>query len=286
MKLMWQVVVALVLCMAAGNVRAQFGSFGAEGSAAPWPEPKRVVLGIDPKVKPDYAPVWITDKPNQRALVATQAALDKSLEHVEFNGLPLPACLVKLQTQTGVRFVLDERSLEDVEIKPDLLITCNMKSVSLRGVLNEMLLPQGLGWYPGQEGIVVSTKEEGGTKSLILIYPVQDLISTPEGQDFDTLIELLIAAVRPNSWHEGTGPPRYIDQNASAGALVIDQPWDVQEEVIAFFAGLRQMKTQQGIVGERWLSSTQKKRTESSQSSPASRSSWQRAPRLRWLRSR
>ncbi|MFO0897692.1 MAG: hypothetical protein U0836_09755 [Pirellulales bacterium] len=164
-----------------------------------------------------------------------------------FQDTPLSELPNWLRVHHGVQAILDVKTLEDIGVARDAPITLKLRGVSLHSALRHLLRQQDLTWRVDGELLIVTTPEEAEQHLRAVVYPVLDLVQKAdkeEGEpdlDYDTLIDLLMTQVAPDSWPEGTGPGPIAP---AAGSFVVPQTDDVHEQIAALLAALRQAKQQ------------------------------------------
>jgi len=158
---------------------------------------------------------------------------------LEFVETPLEDVVAYLRDYHGIEIQLDRKALGDVGISPDTPITRNVRGVSLRDGLRLMLRDLDLMYVPRDNVLLITTPEEAETMLATVVYPVGDLVMKQGRADFDSLIDLVTSSVKPSTWDEVGGPGSIapVESNLS---LVVSQTHEVQDEVAALLAKLRQ----------------------------------------------
>jgi hypothetical protein len=162
--------------------------------------------------------------------------------NVNFCDTPLRKALDDLSTWQGVNITVDRHALEDAGISIDRPVTIRADEVSLKGVMNLMLHPLGLGWCVSDNVVKVTTREGARGKLQMRAFQVADLV-VPQTEDEGTtgeaeLIRLITSTVEPRSWAI-MGGQGTIDYFPLTMTLVINQTPAIQEQVADFLAGLR-----------------------------------------------
>ncbi len=104
------------------------------------------------------------------------AAALKQSTVLEFIDTPLSDVVATLKDYHGIEIRLDQRALEDVGIPPDTPITEELRGVSLRSALKEMLSLLDLTYVIRNEMLVITTPEEAELDLTLRVYPVADLV--------------------------------------------------------------------------------------------------------------
>ncbi len=150
----------------------------------------------------------------------------------------------------GLNVVIDRKALEDAGIDPNAqAVTLRVTAAPLAGVFHLALEQQDLSWQIQDGMILITTPEQQEQTGLELrVYPVDDLVRVDGGvandlgsnHDYDTLIDLLVTTVAPDSWDE-VGGPGSISPMPNRSALVIGQTRDVQGRVGRLLEALRRV---------------------------------------------
>lgn len=149
-----------------------------------------------------------------------------------------------LGEQAGLSIQFDRRELDSVGLVPaDLKVSKNLKGLSLRSVLRNVLSEFEL-TYTYYEGVLMITTPEAADVYLVtLVYDVIDLIggdeSQPEDYDYDSLIELITSTVSPESW-DAVGGPGSI--SGFRGTIVVSQAAETHEDIVQLLAAARKAK--------------------------------------------
>ena len=212
------------------------------------------VLGVvNPDVEPSDQqpiPVIVQTRQQQEAYALAQQALPKQVR-ADFMDAPLSRILPFLQREAGCPILFDERELADAAISTDTLITLSLGRTSLRTTLDQITRAHSLAWVIEPPGILITTRAQVDTDPrfrLVVVYPVADLVKTPQGDDYDTLIDGLMETLHPETWkYTGTGEGT-IAPDLNGHAIVVAQSWEVHEQIEAYLTALRKAKLQHGLL--------------------------------------
>lgn len=184
---------------------------------------------------------------DRQAAAATNAALSRNAD-VDFKDATLADLTKFVNERTGLNVVLDHKALEDAGIAEDSAgLNLQVRGAPLAGIFELGLRQLDLSWHIHKGMILVTTPEEEEQSGLdIQVYPVADLVRVRRGvandegelDDFDTLMDLLVTSVAPDSWDE-VGGPGSIDCWPNRSALVISQTREVHERVGRALEALR-----------------------------------------------
>jgi len=198
--------------------------------------------------------------------IAVRNALDARQISLPFEATPFPQVVDYLSAVSGINFVIDPRSREDLDA---VEITLDIRDVTVKDALDLIMLQAGADGtivYEIVGNVVRFIKKEYRKKNQVLrIHPIADLtlgltdFIPPEitqlGADEDTevplfggqaeeapqpygtaedLMELVRTSVAPQTWEEGG------IMNVSGHNLVVLAPPPVQNEIARFLDDLRQ----------------------------------------------
>jgi hypothetical protein len=155
-----------------------------------------------------------------------------------------------------VPIVLARKKLEEASISSDAPITRKLQRLPLESILRLVLAELDLNFTVRDNVILISTPEDIESRLATRVYPVLDLVtqrkysstSAPSAAtaDYDSLIELITATIKPDSWDD-VGGPGSIDALDNAAVLTISQTRDVHREIENLLGSLRRAKAYQGI---------------------------------------
>jgi hypothetical protein len=141
----------------------------------------------------------------------------------DFANTPLTNVAQVLAEKHGIRFWIEERSLEDFGISKDLPITATCRGGPLGENLAAMLKPIRLTWlYDKEIGIIITTPEDAESRLETCVYKLV------RPARFDLLIEDITTRIAPSSWVDAGGPGNI---EAMPMGLVVAHSWKVHEEI-------------------------------------------------------
>ncbi|HLA86054.1 MAG TPA: hypothetical protein VJL29_14780 [Thermoguttaceae bacterium] len=164
-----------------------------------------------------------------------------------FTDAELGEVVAQLKRDHKIEIQLDKESLEELDLGTDTPVTCVVKDVSLRNALKLMLHPMELTFLIKDEVMLITTKAMAEEFLITKIYDVADLVSFRDEKgkpwnDYDSLIDTISGAVRPDSWSDmgGTGT---INGNtfSTAKVLVISQTDEIHGEIAQLLAMIREI---------------------------------------------
>jgi hypothetical protein len=153
---------------------------------------------------------------------------------------PLALVLQDLAGQSGLPIHLNRHRLEEAGVNPDnLVVSQSLENVSLASLLHLLLDEIELAFYVRDAAVEVTTPEdaESPDNMVTVAYPVHDLVDLPGGRDFDSLIELIVTTVAPESWSD-VGGPALVGEEVD-GWLLISQTGDVHEQIEQLLTQIR-----------------------------------------------
>jgi len=172
---------------------------------------------------------------------------------VDFVESPLRDVVAELSRQFQIPIVLAVKKMEEASVSPDAPVTKQVEDLSLESILSLILRDLELEYSIRDEVLLITTPEDNESNLDTRTYPVLDLVTSRKarssffvGGDYDSLIELITATIKPDSWDD-VGGPGAIDALDNAGSLVISQTQMVHRQVERLLTSLRAAKRTQGI---------------------------------------
>jgi len=177
---------------------------------------------------------------------AMRAALFKPVT-LDFQNTPLRDVAPALVTMTSLPVVLDERALEQGEVRLDKPVTFQRGPMPLGSALDVMLRPLGLVWAVDGELLWITTADAADSLFQTKVYDVSFIVpSNCRGDedgwiDFDSVIDGLENGIEPGSWSEtGAGQAAIGPYSAvRLDVLVVSQSSRLHEQVEAVLGDLR-----------------------------------------------
>ncbi|MCG8584250.1 MAG: hypothetical protein MI757_06010, partial [Pirellulales bacterium] len=135
---------------------------------------------------------------------------------------------------SGVPITLDLAAIEPLKLGPASRVSITKGKTTVGDLIDDALKAhhRKLDVVQGDAGLVISAV--AADRRLKMDHPVDDL--APDAADRAELIEMLVSLVPAPSWSEPDGTVRVTDGGT---ALSVDQPMQVQYEVIVFLEKLR-----------------------------------------------
>jgi len=187
--------------------------------------------------KPPKFDVEVYPLPTKREQLILDA-LQQPLK-LDFHELPLNDVVAYLSDlfRNDFDIQIDRTALEDNGLGPETPITLKTGNMSLKSALGILRDQYDIGYVIKDEYLLFTSLDKADVEVKTRIYPVADLI----GEDYDSLIEVITATVKPQSWDE-VGGPGSITPLAATGCLVFSQTQDVHDETLALLRALRAAK--------------------------------------------
>ncbi len=185
------------------------------------------------------------------------AALEKRLD-VEFIDLALEDCLQHLHEQSQLPVWIDKQTLTDEGIALDQPITLKLKGSRLESLLNLVLKPAQLTFFPEDDVLVITTAAKASETLTTRTYPVSDLYigrvetevakeaalpqakPAPPKKSTD-LLGAITTTIDPDTWEELSGPGSYTYVKET-NCLVVRQTWAVHRKILQLLRDLREAK--------------------------------------------
>jgi hypothetical protein len=256
---------------------SSWGEAGGGGSISPEPRTESLVVKQTDEVHEEIARLLATMRaagpnmgqemglraeaamPTQGLPIGGRGSAEKKIlralaspTNMDFVETPLQDVIDFLKEQHRIEIQIDAKALSDVGIDPATPITKNLKNVSLRSALKLMLRQLDLTYVIQDGALMITTPEEAETRSITVVYPVGDLISsrfrdpktgeiwTADQADYDSLIDLITSTVQPTTWDD-VGGPGSIAPFPATSSIVLSQTQDVHEQIDALLSTLRRV---------------------------------------------
>ena len=188
-----------------------------------------------------------------------------------FQDVPLRQALEEICQTTGVNVILDELSLEQVDVSSDTPVNLETQNVRLRTTLQLMLQPLKLKYRIENEVIKIASSFRG-PRLEVRTYPVADLIVPVPGtqnirreagrtflssekelvaREAASLLELIQTHVASDSWNAASGGSiRFFPDKLS---LVIRQNASIHSEIVELLEQLRKSQDTQPVIESKIL---------------------------------
>jgi hypothetical protein len=188
---------------------------------------------------------------------------------VSFKDTPLHQVIDDLRELAGVNIIADRSALQDADISLDMPLTLAVDKISLKSVLNLLLDQAKLTCHIKDEVLQITTREKARGRLRTVTFPVADLVTpdtamsriiasgfspyepTPPGLTVEeALMTLIQKTIATDSWREwgGRGAIQFFPLGQ---ALVVSQTEEIQEDIAALLASLRDLQSDlEGAVRE------------------------------------
>jgi hypothetical protein len=200
----------------------------------------------------------LIDQPVNKPLAESEKELEaarkieKALESetvFDFVEVPLREVAEILSKRHGINITLANLAIEASGQDPDVLITRNLKGISLGSALHLMLQDVELTYSINYESLVIAPRNYPRITIETRVYPVRDLVETvgPDGKamfDFDNLMKAVTETIEPESW-KACGGKGTIAAVPASNALTCYQDVEVHRRIRALFDVLRSIRDQQ-----------------------------------------
>lgn len=188
---------------------------------------------------------------------AAEAKILRLLEgpvSLDFREQSLEEVMNYLSDSIGLPIQFDLKALEDASIGPDLPVTCELPSMTVRSALSLLLGRLDLTWVIKNEVLLITTPEKAGNELITRVYPVHDLVVWRSGdrtvENYQHLIDMITATIAPTTWDE-VGGPGSIHEFRPSAALVVSETREVHEQIVPLLAAVRQARDLQNLTHDR-----------------------------------
>jgi hypothetical protein len=184
---------------------------------------------------------------------------------VEFNEVPLKMAIEYIKDKHQIEIRLDEKGLKETTIAVDTPLTINIKGISLRSALKQMLseLPNDPTFVIRDDVLVITSRERAAQYKLLRIYNVSDLVEDttlrhlepqpgygrpPREQPYDelnSLANVVQQAIEPGTWDPAQDNSVVPLISRRTPILVVRHSAIAQEEVASLLRSLRDVQERQ-----------------------------------------
>jgi hypothetical protein len=204
-------------------------------------QPKRVAKKPKPVFKPG---------PWQEG--AAEAAIEKALAtttELDVDEARLQDVIDYLKSLHGIEIQLDKAILADVSINADTPVTINVRGISLKSALKQMLgtMRPELTYMIRDEMLLITTPDIVEENLITKVYDVADLVVCRDERDvlwddYDTLIDTIVTANPPTRWDYVSWPGSITGATfGPAKVLVVHQTRDIHERIADLLAKIREV---------------------------------------------
>jgi hypothetical protein len=182
----------------------------------------------------------VGDDSSTSAVARIRAALRAPLKEAGLNYVdqPLEEVVNLLQEEYGIPIKFDTAALKELGVETDQPVTVNLRGISLGAALRLLLNQLGLTYAVHNEVLMITTPDAEEVRLQTCVYDVRDLLQ--QGQDFDSLIDAIVACVATQSWAENGGDASEI-RPLPPGFLIISQTAAVHDEIRGLLGTIRRM---------------------------------------------
>jgi hypothetical protein len=176
----------------------------------------------------------------ERDIVFNNATLSDLASFLEANGIPT---------------YLDERALEEIGLDPSATVTFPNRPIRLSDGLYLALRPMGLTWSIRHGRLIITSHEQEEMRLITRVYDVRHLVelvavpywtggfelgtTTVWQYDFDSLLNLIITDVAPETWDEVGGPGSVSPYwTRRMRVIVVSQTYEVHQQVASLLQEL------------------------------------------------
>jgi hypothetical protein len=177
---------------------------------------------------------------------AIRKALKKEVSW-DFQETPLSKVAEVLQKDLNVPVLLDARALADIGVEEDTPITFKLSGTTAKTALNRLLKTLNMSYLIEKELLLLTSRDEADVNLTVVIYNVSDMpafrrASGKTVPNYDQLVDLLAATVKPTTWEEVGGSGSIMPYDAgNVQVLVVSQTEEVHEEILELLNRLRKL---------------------------------------------
>lgn len=165
---------------------------------------------------------------------------------LNFSEVPLSVVVDFLRDEYEIEIQIDQEALDDLRLTDKVPININVRDISFRAALRQMLKEHDLTYVVADEVLLITSEDEALSRLTVKVYPVGDLLQPREGERPETaarvedLIVVLYSNVVSDSWSEvgGSGEVKPLQP----GLLIVTQTQEVHEEIAQLLCALRQAR--------------------------------------------
>jgi hypothetical protein len=196
-----------------------------------------------------------------------RSELDKETD-VDFNEVPLREAIEYIKDKHGIEMRLDQKGLKEAALATDTPVTMNVKGITLRSALNQLLseLENDPTWVIRDDVLVITSRERAAQHKLVRIYNVSDLVqdsTAPQPQlepprtsygvsarevpydELNSLANVVQQAVGPGTWDPAQGNSVVPHVTRRTPVLVVRHSAMAHEEVAELLRSLRDVQERQ-----------------------------------------
>lgn len=161
-------------------------------------------------------------------------ALEQPVEFA-FDRKPLAEICAQLAERYRLKIEIDEQSLNDVGLSPDVPLTFTLRNTSLRNALTHLLRACSLIWIADEGRVLITTADAGRGQLEPAAYDVRGLMPAVQGNPAG-LVQAIKCCVAPATWNEVGGPGSL--RVAPPATLQVQQSPRVQRQIARLLAEL------------------------------------------------
>ncbi|MGC9454984.1 MAG: hypothetical protein ACP5HU_08965 [Phycisphaerae bacterium] len=129
--------------------------------------------------------------------------LERELDDVDFDGIPLEDCIDFLRDASGVNIFVNWDALGCSGISRDDPVELQLRNVTIKHVLDlicKQHVMARLGYVVDDGTVILSTREDLATYTVTEIYDVADLVAVDDTDQVENLINLITQTIEPETW--------------------------------------------------------------------------------------
>ena len=153
-----------------------------------------------------------------------------------------------LKEKTRLNIEIDSNALDELAIGRDILVSVDVRDVSLKSALNLMLEPIGLTYMVEDGYIEITTPDKAAGKLYTRCHDVRGVVDFPLEFDSEemrseaeTLLDIVTATIAPDTWDE-VGGEGSLAAFPRKGVIVCSNTLEVHNEIAAFLNVSRKVR--------------------------------------------
>ena len=213
------------------------------GSGTWFSSDKSAIGELNDDGSPRWAAIYDNYEPNGSIQIhtaidnpkyVTRQALRAVFEY-PFYQLGVKKVLAHIESQTNLKFAIDEKALDDIGLGTDSPITIDVTGVSVDSGLALILRPLDLTWTVKKGGVRITTPEAAEAGLELRSYRAHGLAP---GGDVSILVNVITSTVAPATW-SSVGGPGSIRRGAIAGEIQISQTSQIHVRIAKLIGELK-----------------------------------------------
>jgi hypothetical protein len=203
------------------------GMGGMPASNKPWQRPEEGREGT---------PIWLAGgEAHMKRIDENRAALAKSIEF-NVSGMPLAHVAELLSEKAGVQIVLNRTELDLLGIDPDIPITLDSASSTVRELLRRVTSPLELSYVVYESVIEITSKDHAESHLAMRFYDLSYVL--PNATSAMAVINAIQQTIHPDSWLANGGTSSIV---LVGSMMVVAAPESTHQMIETFLINVARM---------------------------------------------